>query len=91
MPFADAMCGTGVVAPTMANMVPYKGGIAQLPATPGGRSQRHNANFSNIYKLHDNWNVCFSCGFDVEDGHTSGTRPFKKWNHQDSYTRDNAQ
>ena len=74
----------------MTNMVPYGGGIALLPAVPGGRWQCRNANFSNIYKLHNNWNVCFSCGFDVEDRHTSDTCPFKKWNHQDSYTRDNA-
>ena len=76
----------------MTNMVPYGGGIAQLPAAPGRRSQHRNANFSKIYyKLHNNWNVCFSCRFDVEDVHTSGTCPFKKWNHQVSYTRNNAQ
>jgi hypothetical protein len=57
----------------------------------GGQSQCRNAEFSNIYKQHNNWNVCFRCGFDVKDGHTSGTCPFKKWNHQVSYTRDNAQ
>ncbi len=73
-------------------MVPYGGGIAQLPAAPGRRSQHRNANFSKIYyKLHNNWNVCFSCRFDVEDKHTSGTCPFKKRNHQDLYTRNNAQ
>ena len=91
MQFADALRGVGAVAPTMNNMIPYRGGIAQLLAAPGGRLQCHNANFSNIYKLNNNWNVCFSCGFDVEDGHTSSTCPFKKWNRQDLYTRDNAQ
>jgi hypothetical protein len=91
MPFADAMRGTGAVAPPMTNMVPYGGGTGQLPAAPGGQPHRCNAEFSNIYKQHNNWNVCFSCGFDVEDGHTSGTCPFKKWNHQVSYTCDNAQ
>ncbi len=30
---------------------------------------------SNIIKTYSNWNVCFSCGFDVEDGHTSKTCP----------------
>ena len=90
-PFADAMRGTGAVVPPMTNMVPYGGGTGQLPAAPGGQPHRCNAEFLNIYKQHNNWNVCFSCGFDVEDGHTSGTCPFKKWNHQASYTRDNAQ
>jgi hypothetical protein len=90
-PFADAMQGTGAVAPPMTNMVPYGGGTGQLPAALGGQPHRRNAEFLNIYKLHNNWNVCFSCGFDVEDGHTSGTCPLKKWNHQVSYTRNNAQ
>ena len=90
-PFADAMRGTGAVAPPMTNIVPYGGGTGQLQAAPGGQSQCRNAEFLNIYKQHNNWNVCFSCGFDVEDGHTSGTCPFKKWNHQVSYTCDNAQ
>ncbi len=67
------------------------GGTGQLPAAPGGQSQRHNAEFLDIYKQQNNWNVCFSCRFDVEDVHTSGTCPFKKWNHQVSYTRNNAQ
>ena len=75
----------------MTNMVPYGGGTGQLPAAPGGQPHRCNAEFSNIYKQHNNWNVCFSCGFDVEDGHTSDTCPFKKWNHQVSYTCDKAQ
>ena len=31
--------------------------------------------YSNIIKRYANWNICFSCGFDVEDGHTSKTCP----------------
>jgi hypothetical protein len=27
--------------------------------------------YSNIIKWYTNWNICFSCSFDVEDGHTS--------------------
>ncbi len=39
-----------------------------------------------------NWNVCFSCGFDVEDGHTYATCPtvWRKHNHQVKYTHDDA-
>ena len=29
--------------------------------------------YSNIIKRYVNWNICFSCEFDVEDGHTSKT------------------
>jgi hypothetical protein len=31
--------------------------------------------FSNTVKCHANWNVCYSCGFDVADGHTSMSFP----------------
>ncbi len=73
----------------MTAMIPYGGGIAQ--PSPGMRQQRKQLDFSNIYKIHNNWNACFSCGFDIEDGHTSITCPFKWWNHQDLFTRRNKQ
>ncbi len=44
--------------------------------------QRGGMSHSNMYKCYNNWNVCFSCGFDVKDSHTSLTRPFQKVNHQ---------
>lgn len=49
--------------------------------------------FSNTTKYFPNWNVCFSCGFDVEDWHTSATCPadWRKQHHQDGFTRANAQ
>ena len=53
-PFADAMRSIGAVAPPMTNMVPYGGGTRQLPAAPGGQPHRRNAEFSNIYKQHNN-------------------------------------
>jgi hypothetical protein len=84
MPFADAMHGAGAT-PMMTAMIPYGGGIAQPP--PGMQQQRKKLDFSNIYKIHNNWNVCFSC----EDGHTSITCPFKRSNHQDLFTHGNAQ
>ena len=51
-----------------------------------------NPPHSNIVKMYANWNVCFTCGFDVEDGHTSKTCPanWRKMNHQEGYTRENA-
>ena len=49
-------------------------------------------NAPNPIKRYANWNACFSCGFDVEDGHTSATCPtfLRKHNHQVKYTHDNA-
>ena len=57
------------------------------PATQAG------ANQSNITKSFANWNVCYSCGFDIEDGHTSVTCPhaWRQTNHQEGFTRGNAQ
>ncbi len=89
-PFADAMHSAGA-APAIPTLISYGGGRAQLPATPGVKQQRRNLDFSNIYKVHNNWNVCFRCGFDIEDGHMSVMSPFKKWNHQDLFTCKNAQ
>ena len=49
-------------------------------------------NMPSPVKRFANWNACFSCGFDVEDGHTSATCPlmWRKPNHQTTYTRENA-
>jgi hypothetical protein len=41
----------------------------------GRVQQTRRVNLPNVYKIHNNWNVCFLCGFDVEDGHTSKTCP----------------
>jgi hypothetical protein len=63
---------------------------AVVPPTGAGV----NAPFqSNTTKRYANWNVCWSCRFDVEDGHTSATCPthWHKTNHQVGFTRVNAQ
>ncbi len=36
-----------------------------------------------------NQNVCFTCGFNVKDWHTSATCPRKKQGHQDGFTCSN--
>ncbi len=64
---------------------------AAIPQAMQPHQQPRTANFSNIYKRYNNWNVCYSCGFDVEDGHTSMTCPFWKVFHQTGFTRENAQ
>jgi hypothetical protein len=48
---------------------------------------------SNKTKQFVNWNVCYSCGFDVADGHTSMTCPanLHKALHDVYFMRQNAQ
>ena len=74
--------------------VPFIGGQHMMPYIPGGAHQQQmhpppNPRFSNIVKLFANQNVCFACGFDMEDWHTSVTCPNKKSGHQDGFTRSN--
>ena len=64
-----------------AGIIPYIAvGVAPPP---------RNARFSNIVKTFSNQNVCYSCGFDVEDWHTSATCNNRKPGHQDGFTRSN--
>ena len=69
---------------------------------PGGRGGNYSASGgpiahrpfqSNLVKVHNNWNVCYSCGFDVEDGHDSMTchMDWRKPGHDVYFTRANAQ
>jgi hypothetical protein len=91
--FADYQQAHGGAGVGMqGQIVPHGGGVVLFhPAVPMGTTQVRNPDYSNIYKRHNNWNVCFSCGFDIEDGHTSTTCPFKKANHQQSFSCKNAQ
>jgi hypothetical protein len=71
---------------------PFVNGPPAAVVPPTGA--RMNAPFqSNTTKRYANWNVCWSCGFNVEDGHTSATCPthWRKTNHQVGFTRGNAQ
>ena len=43
----------------------------------------------NPVKRFENQNACFSCGFDIEDGHTSGTCVTQKPGHQAGFTWEN--
>jgi hypothetical protein len=58
------------------------GGIVPLGTPQGG---------PNPVKRFNNWNYCYSCGFDVEDGHTSMTCPqtWRRAGHQITCTREN--
>jgi hypothetical protein len=47
----------------------------------------------SLVKLYNNWNVCYSCGFDVENGHTLMTclMEWRKPYHNVAFTQANAQ
>jgi hypothetical protein len=89
-PFADHMCAAGLVPALPGQIVPFGRGGVQIPPFQGGIHRPQNPNFSNIYKRFNKWNVCFSCRFNIENGHMSLTYPFKKTNHQTLYVRKNA-
>jgi hypothetical protein len=89
-PFVDHMaaCGGGVQGGMGANnMFPQVGSFQTVHA------QRMNLQYSNVTKKVNNCNVCYSCGFDVEDGHRSMTCPahWRKPMHVKGFTRANAQ
>ena len=91
-PFANHMRNTqagrggGAMGPPGTSNLPPVGGFIGQAARPP------NPPNSNIVKKYANWNVCFSCGFDVEDGHTSQTFPshWRRLNHQEGFTRENS-
>jgi hypothetical protein len=82
--------------PGFPQHVPPPTGL-QAYCPPKGRSYRPTAQvaapFSNTVKHFSNWNVCYSCGFDREEGHTSMTCPFhlRKPGHNVNFAWKNAQ
>jgi hypothetical protein len=43
----------------------------------------------NPVKFFKNWNYCWSCGYDVEDWHTSASCPYPREGHVATATRTN--
>jgi hypothetical protein len=98
MPFANhvrkqTQIGGGCGGRGNDGSIPIAPGGA-IPIAPGGvgtvgpPATQAGAYRSNITKLFANWNVCYSCGFDIEDGHTSVTYPhtWRQINHQEGFT-----
>ncbi len=92
----------GVFPPTYAMPPPAGGGggMYNLPpqggapgyAPQGGQQQQERPPYSNIVKRFANWNACYTCGFDIPDGHTSATcQAQRKVGHDVNFTRQNAQ
>ena len=77
--------GRGLTA--FADYVPQGRGYGNNTATV------HCPFQSNLVKTYNNWNVCYSCDFDVKDGHNSNTchMDWHKPNHDVTFTRENAQ
>ncbi len=76
-------------APAFPGLHPTTGGGYYMPP-PQAQAQ---APYSNITKRFANWNVCYSCGFDVADNHTSQMCPqhLRKQDHDMYFTHQNAQ
>jgi hypothetical protein len=77
--------------PRQSVQAPFPASAAVIPYIPGGvpPSRFVSPRYSNVVKRFANQNVCFSCGFDVEDWHNSATCNNKKQGHQDGFTRSN--
>jgi hypothetical protein len=90
-PFADHMAARGRGSQSgggTPNMFPQASGFQNVNAQCMN-SQYH----SNVTKKINNWNVCYSCGFDVKDSHTSMICPahLRKPTVVKGFTRANAQ
>ena len=93
-----AVAGRGRATAGPGQDIPQMGGGFPQMATPGAFSpaqqstQRANPPHSNIYKQHNSWNACISCGFNVDYGHIMQTCPahWRKANHQESYVSTNT-
>ena len=67
-----------VPPPTPDSIPPAPSSTSRLRSTP------------NPNKFFNNWNYCFSCGYDIPYWHTSATCNNKKRNHQPGCTRQNV-
>ena len=84
-PFAHHMRNTQVAGGHGGMAQPGIGYPPPVGGFNGQAAKPPNPPHSNIVKKFTNWNVCFTCGFDVEEGHTSKTCPahWCKMNHQE--------
>ena len=69
--------------------IPYVGGAQLVPYIQGVAHQGQDTPrkiYTNKTKWYANQNVCYMCGFDVEDWHMGATCQCKKQGHQDGFT-----
>ena len=81
----SAALSSKIPPPTAAQMIvpPATGGY-QPPNQ--GRQQR-----LNYYKQFNNWNMCYTCRWEVPNWHTSKTCPCRGPNHKEGFTRETVQ
>ena len=72
-------------APTATAPQPYVG--RRPAANMNGRTN----STPNPNKNYNNWNMCFSCGYDIPSWHTSATCENRKHGHQTGCTHTNAE
>eukprot|EP00804_Cyclotella_cryptica_P001456 CCRYP_003689-RA/>CCRYP_003689-RA protein AED:0.50 eAED:0.46 QI:0/-1/0/1/-1/1/1/0/147 len=70
--------------------VPTAGGYITPPTMPNAGTS-NKPPYSNTTKFFNNWNMCYSCGWDVPQWHTSQTCADRVPGHQVGCTRENAQ
>ena len=80
-------------AAAQAHPIGPPGGMFGTMGQQGQGQRSQELPFSNTVKRYHNWNACYSCGFDVADGHTSMTCPFHlcRPSHDVNFTCQNAQ
>ena len=67
------------------------GGVPPPAGGGGGRGGARGYSTPNEYKRYNNWNACYSCGFDVPGWHDSKTCPGpRRPGHHDAYERGNS-
>jgi len=86
--------GYNAFAELTARNATVGGGHNAIPPITGTQATMvRGAPNSNIVNAYNNWNYCYTCGHDIEDGHTSKTctADWRKQNHQEGCTRANVQ
>jgi hypothetical protein len=81
------------VAPLINGRYSPPSGLYGIPHGPPVQANVQQQPYSNVVKCYSNWNVCYSCGSDIADGHTSMSCPphLRKVSHQIGFNCGNAQ
>ena len=79
-------CNGGKSYTTTSITPPLYGGTRPAANMNGRTNSTPNPN-----KNYKNWNMCFSCGYDIPSWHTSATCDNRKQGHQTGCTRENAE
>ena len=81
--------GAGQYIPPFGRQTGFPG--ATIPPLMQLQQQHRDRATPSPVKRYNNWNMCYSCGFDVKDRHTLVACLFCKPTHQTGFTQANAQ